>query len=391
MSDFIRAATSTDADTVGAVAEIVAELASMSPAVVLVFHGIAHSGGVVAEAFSVALPNVTVVGCTTMGEIGPMGMVSSSITVFAMGQPCRVAAERISDLESFRFGDGTQLMGRLTGVLGMELEDLAPDRHVVLTLTDGLSSNEEQLFASLGEAVPNLALVGGSAGDDFELVATHCFMNSDAGSGGAVVILMEPGVAFEPFAIHQFKPGAEELVVTGADPERRLLTELNGWPAVRELARINGVPEEKYLADPRLASSSSTQLGFRVGESLFIRGIMEVTPEGLVLAAAVEEGMVLHTAESGDMLETTAAGVEDALESLGSPAAGMLLFNCGGRLTLAERLGQIDELFESMGTAPAAGFHTYGEHFGAVLVTYTLTGVAFGEPRAVSDEAAGGP
>lgn len=380
MTDFLRVAVSTAPDTAAAIHEVAGELMPVSPTVIFVFHGTAHSGGEVSQAFTAAFPGVTVVGCTTMGEISPLGMVESSITALAIGKPCRVAAERIVDLDSFRFEDGAQLMGRLAGTLGMETEALTSDRHVVLTLTDGLSSNEEQVFASLAEAVPSLGLVGGSAGDDFELIGTHCFVGSDAGGGGAVVILMEPGVAFKPFATHEYEAGGEELVVTGADPERRLLTELNGWPAVRELSRISGIPEEDYLSDGELASSAPTQFGFLAGDAIYIRGIMAIQPEGLVLAAAVEEGMLLHACNSCGLVETTKTGVGSAIAGLGVPPAGLLLFNCGGRLNLARREGRLDALYGAMTPVPAAGFHTYGEHFGGVLVTYTLTGIAFGMP-----------
>ncbi len=348
----------------------------------MVFHGIAHSGGAVAELFSAQFPDVIVVGCTTMGEIGPLGVLDSSIVVFAMAAPCRVAAERISDLEGFRFEEGAQLLSRLAHTLDLELESLEPERHVVLTLTDGLSSNQEQLFAALGDAAPALSLVGGSAADDFEMTATHCFVGEDTGSGGAVVMLMEPGVPFQPFAIHQFTAPDEQVVITGADPERRLITEINGWPAVREFARLSGYSEDALLSDPDLARSVPIQLGFQVGDSIFIRGIMAITPDGLVLAATVEEGMVLQTARSGDIVKTTETGVAEAIDALGGSSAGILLFNCGGRLHHARRTGQLDAMFEAMTPAPAAGFHTYGEHFGSVLVNYTLTGLTFGTPGA---------
>jgi hypothetical protein len=386
VSEYIGVAVSTLPDTAEAAREVIDTLSPMSPAVVFIFHGTAHSGGLVAETFSTELPGVVVVGCTTMGEIAPHGFVESSITAFAMGQPCRAAAERIPDLESFRFAEGGEVLSRLAGTLGLELDQLDPDRHVVVTLTDGLSSNEEQLLGSLGDAVPDLPLVGGSAGDDFEMTATHCFVGENAGSGGAVVLILEPGVAFQPFAIHQYEPGGEDLVVTGADPEHRILTELNGWPAVKEFSRISGFPEEDFRSDPNLAAAVPTQLGFRIGDVMFIRGIMAVKPEGLVLAAAVEEGMVLHTAKSSDIVETTVAGVADAISTLGVPAAGLLLFNCGGRLVQARRNGRLEEHFDSMAPVLAAGFHTYGEHYSAVLVTYTMTGVAFGTPAAAHSD-----
>ena len=191
MTETIRVAASTAPKTSDAIAELVAQITTLNPVVVFVFYGTSHQGGEVSSAFARALPGALMVGCTTMGEISPKGSTEASMSVLAMGRPCRAAAERIPDVDGFRFADGGPLMSRLAAGLGLSCDELDPKRHVVLTLTDGLSTNQEQLFASLGEAVPELALVGGSAGDDFEMLATHCFVGTDAGSGGGAVILLE--------------------------------------------------------------------------------------------------------------------------------------------------------------------------------------------------------
>ena len=60
-------------------------------------------------------------------------------------------------------------------------------------------------------------------------------------------------------------------------------------------------------------------------------------------------------------------------------AAGLLLFNCAGRLLEARARGRTRQLWEALAQAPAAGFSTYGEQWGPLQVSLTLTGLAFGE------------
>jgi hypothetical protein len=73
----------------------------------------------------------------------------------------------------------------------------------------------------------------------------------------------------------------------------------------------------------------------------------------------------------------TSSGIAEALSHLSKPA-GMLLFNCGGRMWEATSGSIVDDLAGAMRPIPAAGFTTYGEQYGTLQVNHTLTGLAFG-------------
>ena len=91
----------------------------------------------------------------------------------------------------------------------------------------------------------------------------------------------------------------------------------------------------------------------------------------------MEVGAVLRIAAPRDLVNETAQAIEHVLASLALPAAGMLLFNCGGRLLEAHAADSHKALWKAMSPIPVGGFSTYGEHFGPINVNHTLTGIAF--------------
>jgi len=377
MTSPIVVASSYEPSTEGAVAELHAILGGDRPALVLFFHSPGHPASVVASLAQAAFPGAVTAGCSTMGEICDGQFVRGGMVAMAFSGAARVAAEGIADLSPWRFEQGAALVGRLCAGLGCTPAQLRPDRHLLLTLLDGLSGSDELLLTAIMDAVPGLPLVGGCAADDERFEATWTFLDGQAGCGGAVVLLVEPGVPFVPFALHHYRPTGQRVVVTCADPARRLVLELDGWPAVDAYARLCGLPAERFAERPDLLLGQAVQFGVRTGDTRFVRGVMTARGDALVLAGAVEEGEILEVMEATDLVESTREGLAGVLDTLGAPVAALLLFSCGGRFHAAERAGELEPLAQAMAVAPVAGMSTYGEHFGSLLLNYTLTGVAF--------------
>jgi hypothetical protein len=106
---------------------------------------------------------------------------------------------------------------------------------------------------------------------------------------------------------------------------------------------------------------------------------MNIDGSALLMGGAVEAGTILQWMRAGDLIAQTRNGVERALAMLQRPA-GMLLFNCGGRMWEAVAQDRVPELAAAMQTGRAAGFTTYGEQFGPLQVNHTLTGLVLGHP-----------
>ncbi len=364
---------STSSDTAAAVAEIAGALSDCT--LVIAFHSVRHDASAVAEGLLRALPGACTLGCTTTGEIGPDGLIEGGVVALGLRRGVRCAA-RVLDPQAV-FARGPGLLEDMAQELGTTTARLDPRRHLLVVLTDGLSLNEERLAASLRFAAPSLRLVGGSAADDLAMRATSVFLNGRVHPSAHLVALLDSELAFEVLNVHHFSPTDERVVITGADPGRRRISEINGRPAVREMARIQGLDPAAVRADPDLLLSQPVQLAFVVGGALYVRSVLGLDGDELVMASAVEEGSVLRVVRGEALTERTRAGVSATLGRLPGPAAGMLLFNCAGRMREAAALGQPEALFEAMVQAPAVGFHTYGEQLDGMHVNHTLTGVVF--------------
>ena len=357
--------------TAEAVAADLLEQLGADVQVVMFFASSTFDFPVVAAAIHQTFEGALTIGCTTAGELGPQGCAEDSVTALALGRPARCAA-RLIDLGNFQFGDGNELVRGLGKDLGVA--NLDPQKHLFLTLTDGLSGMEETVIAALHTWAPELSLVGGSAADDHRFEATWVAVNGVARIKAAVVLALEPGVAFHAFLLHHYQPTDKRVVVTASDPEHRMIHELNGWPATKVLADILGISDE----DIHRPESFQISFGFDVGGTWFLRAVLERQGTSLRMGGAVEEGAVLQVMEPGDMVSETRLGVARAVAQVPGPAQALLLFNCAGRMIEAANTSCIGDLGRAMAPLRSVGFTTYGEQYGPMTVNHTLTGLVLG-------------
>jgi len=352
------------------------------PNLILYFAHPRHDFAALAAGVQQRFPDAITAGCTTMGEIGPAGLSDGAVVGLGLGPPCRAAAVMVPELSTFRFEDGPKLATELAGQLGLEPSGIVPGRHVLVTLTDGLSGMEEILVASLGTELSRVPLVGGSAGDAGRFEKTFVSLNGRAVNGSAVVVLLEPALPFRAFQLHHYQPTKGRVVVTRADPKRRVVSRLNGRPAAHVLADLYGVGIEQLRdCGPVELAHHGIQFGFNVGGSYFIRSVMTLQGDELLLGGAVEEGSILTVMRAGDIVDATREGVLAAQRDLGSDPGVMLAFSCGGRLMEARARGVVPEFEAASCSLPCAGFTTYGEQFGPMQVNHTLTALLLGTPN----------
>lgn len=374
----LRVAASTQTDTATAIQEIIAQLGS--PELVLVFHSPRHDAAVLASALHEAFPNATTAGCSSTGEMGPLGLTDGGISAFTLAGDAKAAGQVITDEAAFVFARSQQLLDDLAQSIGRTRRELEADRHVVLSFCDGLSNAEESVAASLSLAAPELPMVGGSAADDMLLVETTVFLDGVVHTASSLVLLVEPGVPFQHFAIHNFAATDRRVVVTQSD--HRTLCALDGWPASKVYAELAGLDAQELERDPTLPSALDVVFGIQAGETLFLRSPMKADGANLLMHGPVYEGDVLRVMRGDRLVEGTSEAFEAELQGMrdgGHEPAGLLLFNCGGRLFQARRADRVDALASAMSPVPAAGFSTYGEQFGPLLVNHTVTGVLFGK------------
>lgn len=158
------------------------------------------------------------------------------------------------------------------------------------------------------------------------------------------------------------------MIVTAADPDNRMLYEINAEPAAAEYARLIGVPVEDlgpafYAANPILERSNGRH---------FVRAISGVTADGgLTLMSAVETGAILKLGRADSLMQ----GLRDRLDSLGEVAL-VLGFDCILRRIAVEEAGQQAQISDLYRDFRVAGFNTYGEQHCGIHVNQTFAGLA---------------
>ena len=370
----IRIAQSCARDPREAVAELHDGLTQPDLSLVLFFCSTEYDRGELAAALRERFAGVQVAGCTTAGEIGPAGCRDWSLTgVSFTGAACTPVVGVLEGLIDFRQQDGVALAQDLR----RRLRALAPGDGLntfAFLLVDGLFGHEEQLAHALQQGLGEVPLVGGSAGDALGFERTYVYCDGRFVSDAAVLVVAATPLPVTEFKTQHFVPTAERLVVTAADPERRIVSEINGLPAAEEYARLLGV-EPGDLGPEHFAASPVVVV---IDGNNYVRSIQRVEPGGgLKFYCAIDRGVVLRVARGEDLLENLEAAFSRVRAQIGPPQL-VLTCDCILRKLEIDQKGLQAAVGEVLLRNNSLGFNTYGEQFCGVHVNQTLTAVALG-------------
>jgi hypothetical protein len=217
-------------------------------------------------------------------------------------------------------------------------------------------------------------MFGGSAADGVRFGVTHVFQGGRFHTDSAVLTLVATELPFRVFKTQHFKAETERLVVTGADPVRRIVREINGLPAAEEYARIVGVAVSD-LDPTRFAASPVVVV---IDGTDYVRSIQKANPDGtLTFFSAIDEGIVLRVARGVDLVGNLGSTFDGLRAEIG-PLQLVIGCDCILRNLEMTQHGLKDQVADILRANNAVGFSTYGEQFGGVHVNQTLTGVAIG-------------
>uniref|UniRef100_A4WRM6 GfdT protein n=1 Tax=Cereibacter sphaeroides (strain ATCC 17025 / ATH 2.4.3) TaxID=349102 RepID=A4WRM6_CERS5 len=325
-----------------------------------------------AEAVFGAVP---VIGCTTAGEISSDGYTEGEIVAVALPEAhFRARPVVVRDLARL---DREALIGRLI----RERDALARDRpdwpgEFAFLMVDGLSTREDELASALAAGLGPVPLFGGSAADGVRFRETFVIHNAEVLRDAAVLALVRSDCRVRVFNLDHFRPTDQRMVVTEADPARRIVRRINAEPAAQEYARLLGKDPDQldsftFAAHPVVV---------RIGGKHHVRAIREVAPNGdLVFFSAIDEGLVLTLAEPQDLVGHL-AGELAALGAEGPPSA-IVACDCVLRRMEAldsQAVGAVSRLLRQH---RVVGFSTYGEQLNGMHVNQTMTGVAIYPPE----------
>ncbi len=376
MSDeTIRIAQSCAHEAGEAVAELADRLAQADASLVLFFCSSRYDREEIAAAIATRFAGVPVVGCTTAGEIGPAGCRDHSLTgVSFAASVCTPVIGRLEDLGAFHGADGVAVAQDLRRRVG-ELAGDGEQNTFAFLLVDGLFGHEEQVAHALQQGLGDIPLVGGSAGDSLDFEGTYIYWDGRFTRDAAVLVLAATPLPLAEFKTQHFTATDERLVVTEADPARRLVREINGVPAADEYARLLGV-DPSALAPVHFAASPLVVL---VDGSEYVRSIQRVEGDGLKFYCAIDRGVVLRVARGVDLVDNLEAALARVRARIGPPQL-VLTFDCILRKLEIDQSGARDTVSAILRRHNAVGFNTYGEQFCGVHVNQTMTGIALGAP-----------
>jgi len=320
-----------------------------------------------------------VLGCTTAGEISDQGYTEGEIV--AIGLPTALFAADALLIEDLHQIDAQALIGKLIR-LRAGLERLRPswEHEFAFLMVDGLSIREDELTAALAPGLGPVPLFGGSAGDGTRFQRTFVLHGGRMLSNAAVLLMLRTACRVKVFNLDHLQPTQARMVVTEADPSRRIVRQINAEPAAREYARLLG----KDPAQLTTFTFAAHPLVVRIGGRHHVRAIQQVAENGdLVFFSAIDEGLVLTLAEPQDMV----AHLDRELAALSQDVAPMAVLACDCILRRMEALEKqkLGALSAVLRAHRVTGFSTYGEQWNSMHVNQTMTGVAIYPPERDAD------
>ncbi|SEN77362.1 Uncharacterized conserved protein, contains FIST_N domain [Paracoccus alcaliphilus] len=321
-----------------------------------------------------AFGDTPLLGCTTAGEIAG-GYVEDRIV--ATGFPARDFAARTIAIPDLSRLEPTDLIDRM-----VRARQALAARHPGLThefahlMVDGSQFREDALMNVVGHGLGPVPLFGGTAGDGRRFGQSYVAQGAEVHTDAGFLTFFRTRCPVKVFSFDHLDVGEGRMVVTGADPVRRQVQEINAAPAAIEYARLLGKPPGQL--DP--FTFAAHPLVVRAGGRYHVRSIQRVeNGTDLVFFSAIDEGVVLTLARPRDIARSLA----DNLAGLAKAGRldSVLACDCILRRIEAQQKQQVREVSQVLARHNVTGFSTYGEQFGAMHVNLTMTGVAIYAPE----------
>lgn len=357
---------SMDANVHQAVRELATQIEQPNIQVTLAFFSDEYEPEELGRALKMYLPG-PVIGCTTAGQLSETGFQRGGISGASLaGDELSVVPYLIRPLSA-----SGKAIARIAEDVRKRLAGTSRDAFGFL-LVDGLSMKEEVLISNLYMSLVDIPIIGGSAGDSLKFKQTFIYHDGELLNNAAVFALFLTSLPFRVFKHQHFHPTSTRLVVTDADPARRLVKEINGEPAVEAYARLIGIA----VPDLNSLVFSRYPLMLHIGDEYYVRSISRVEPDGsLTFFCAIDAGLVLTIGQGHSAVDAIDNHLNKIIEDMGEPA---VIFGCDcilRRLEMEER-GIDDKVGRLLARQKVVGFSTYGEQYNSVHVNQTFTGIA---------------
>ena len=350
-----------DAQTAGAEAAAGA-MAGPDAKLIIVFASDAHEAEPLLAGIRGVTKEVPLIGCSTAGEITPAGPADMSVVILALGGHGFTAATAEASTHS-----GSEQAGEDVADCLRQID--APHKILVM-LPDSTLPNHQEIvrgaYSQTGAAVP---VVGGFAAEG-GLRLHRPFQLCDGRATEKSVVAAAIG-STGPFGIgvrHGWRPVGKAMAISWGAGAR--ISRLDGAPALDAYLKRLDAPDDVYWDSYLFDRFKQTRpLGLVRGEGEEgIRAVGDPNFEDRTLgvqAIDVPEGGLVWVME-GDatsLLDAADAACRDALDAIGKPPLGLVVFDCSGRKYVLGPHGgtEVGRITALAAGAPVAGFYSYGE------------------------------
>ena len=372
----IKKGGSKNLDAPQAVKALHQEINQSDIALVIFFCSPAYDLKALATAFNYYFVGVKVIGCTTAGEITPLGYLHNSLVgVSLSSHDFDISTHCIQNLNLTGVTDFSQQVVDLKDEITKINPAATIQNMFSFLLIDGLSVLEEVLVSALHNSLDGIPLVGGSAGDEVDFGTTSLFYDGQFYDNCAILVLMHTLHPFKVFKTQHFVETDKKMVITEADSKNRIVFEINGEPAATEYARL--VNLEITELTPMMFATYPVVL--KIGGEYFVRSIQKVNEDGsLTFYCAIDIGLVLTIAKGIDLLDDLQHAFDKVHAEIGQPEL-VLGCDCILRHLELDRKDIKTAAGEIMVKNNVIGFSTYGEQFNAMHMNQTFTGIAIAD------------
>ena len=371
MTTIVGSASSRSPDAKTAASDVVrrarARLGNAKPSYGLLFASPERDLAATLAHVTEATDGAQIVGATTAGELTEVGLSHGSLTLMLVASDTSSTAVAFSEqLNRNPLATAGELV---KGVADAKKAAAQRDRRHLTTvlLTDGLCGAGEQLVVDLqGLGQGSFQIVGGAAGDEGKFQATSVGASDRAATNAAAALHVFSASPWGVGVNHGLRSTTAQMRVTKA--QGNVVHELDGQPAFTAYQKHAAERGVKLTAADATPYMVSNQLGIHFFQDIArSRAPLSVGADlSLTCAAEIPKGSMVSILD-GDptlMVDAARAAAEEAKQHLdGKKAAGVLLFDCVCRgMILKDGFHREIEAVRSVfGTAPIAGFLTYGE------------------------------
>lgn len=333
------------------------------------------------------MPDKSIIGCTSAGELSPDGYCQGSVTAVAFPETTfHIETALIEHLNQFDFTEAQQQVSHMLERCQHRQKAPVKGHTFLLTLLDGMSEHEEVVLNTLSAVLGSIPMLGGSAGDDLDFSHTQVVFQGKSYQNAAVLMLINTACPFMVFSQKHVEDTDELFVATKVDSEHRRVYELNAQPAADVYARSLGVTPDEL--NPSLFAQHT--LSVRIAGESFVRAVQSANADGsLSFYCAVERGIVLRRNRHLNIPEALDLLLDRVDEELGEQQL-ILGFDCIFRQLELSSRKELDEVSDRLSRRNIVGFNTYGEHVNGIHLNATFTGVAIGRCTGPDTEEAAG-